>query len=274
MEKIPIEVTQSFINELWNLTGDKESPNNANIQTLRFYIYMFSISKENIPSATIPYHDVLKDAFSYIDLTGKRKYLINKSDFDKRISKPPISSFCKYDKETNLITFNFTLSPVFHRNYDKKKDNNYIKAPFRKIRPDEWNDIISSSENKMKLYFFILYYKLHGSYPYIKTSLDDIRNRCMISEKNYSRLKIKLNEILKDFKAKKIIFDYSFDTYNLKIQKYEIKPKKEKKVNSSNKKQPEKKQVTYTPRPQNTNENNEPLQVFTHSTTPWALPNE
>lgn len=228
MKKQPIEITKRMTESLWNLHNEK--PINTTIQSVRLSMTFLSLSNENKMEHDITPKNLYQNAYTYIDVsTNKRKYLMNETLFNKMI-KNYKTNIWKYDSQTNIIHLN--LNPfyeIYHKNYLKKNkgDENYKEYPFIKISGEEWDIMKSSYENLMKMYFLILYHKTHNPQNFLKTSFDDIRNRCMIKLSNDRILKQRLKNILNFLKDNNIIFDYTFTKKNITIQIHKQKEKHE-----------------------------------------------
>ena len=215
LEHREIEITKIFTEKLWNLNGDNPSPINTPIQTIRYIIECFNLSYGNNLTINVSRKTFFKNAYSYIDkTTGRRKYLMNETHFNKTYKNP---------------TFQINLPPhVYTRNYEKS--NNDQLHSYKTISYEEWELIKPSYETQMKLYFLIQHHRTHNPQPFLKTSLSEIRHRCMIYLANDRILKSKLKTILDFFKENNIIEDYTFTKKDLKIQIFKKRKKTEPKT--------------------------------------------
>lgn len=210
-----IEITKIFTELLWNLKGDNPKPTNTSIQTVRYFIECFNLSYGNNLNINVLRNTFYKNAYSYIDkVTGKRKYLMNRTHFNKKYR--PLNFEIKLNKD------------IYTRNYDKS--HNDPLHSYKTISYDEWELIKPSYETQMKIYFLIQYHRTHNPQPYLKTSLSDIRHRCMINLSNDRILRSKLKTILNFFKENNIIENYTFKGKDLKIQIFKKKIKTEPKT--------------------------------------------
>jgi hypothetical protein len=231
MKKPTINITKNFIDDLWNIKGDKDKPFEFNIQPLRLSVYMFSIQNEdNYKDIKVSPYNVWKNTYSYFDEKGKRKYLMNYTSFLSFISKP--TPYWNYDTTTKLIHFNCDHKE-FYINWNSKnkhtkenKTDEYIVSPAYCLKYNEWEQMKISPHNELKLYFYILSEKLRGPYNFISISLNDLRTKLMIKNKSNKQLKIIMTKYLNDIKNKGIIYDFNFKKYTLTIQKRFVKPTK------------------------------------------------
>ncbi len=195
-------------------------PHPLSIQEYRFLFYSCSLpSDRRFNKVRASYIE----AFTYEDMFGKRK-LMNEhiwKEFKLPIKKEDLYIFeingeskKKWNTERNKEIELFKRGKI---TMDKVR-REYFDNPYIEVSMELWNQIKIGTLNELKLFHFILWHKVNGPYPIIKTTIEEIQNRLMMG--NYPHKLIeRLTPVLDKYVSMKIIKSYKWNKHFLEIEK-------------------------------------------------------
>ena len=217
-KKIPeIRISRLFIEYCWNISGE---PHDVNIQYYRFFISLFSIPDLNQDLKT---KEMFLKTFSY-KKEGKTNYLMSYSKW--KVFNVYLNSKLKYffyingesiqewkkEREKTIKLIKEGKFPLISMKQD------YFFNPYISIKESLWEKVKIWNLNELKIFHFILWHKIRGTYPIIKTNISEIKNKMMMGNRD-DRLKYQITKTLEKLKKSDFIKNYEWDKHNIKIEK-------------------------------------------------------